>query len=429
MKNEEKTKPENKNTAFELNEAAEYIGNKQAEEDLLLSAQRYLNIFHQIHIFNDRKKNEFDQSLLDMPIDVRHILAILPGGRVLLEHIGDLQKDRNINDTDLQYLLEQVPNHFSELAKGPAATPQQILSNLADTINNALNAYNDNVKKLSEEMQKQTTSQQATSQQNIQSLVEALRTSNQQQVNMMKAFGESISKAIIQSQKEIASSLEKSASASRTTKITAVPKSALTPERKAPTLVKVKKAPASQPTRPTLVIKPEPEEIQQEKKAISSADLLKQSVNQNLGKKSQNEVVDIDLNSLLDTAQPTGAAPSQKATQTATVNLPQGSSAHVYDSAMEKIKSALNSSPNTTISSPVSLEKDETKISDSFYKNTSNDTTDDSEEWVYVDENGNPVDENGNPLDDTEWEYVDENGNPIDDGEWEYVDENGNPIK
>ena len=33
-----------------LNEEAEYAGNKQDLEQMLLEAQRYLNIFHQIHI-------------------------------------------------------------------------------------------------------------------------------------------------------------------------------------------------------------------------------------------------------------------------------------------------------------------------------------------------------------------------------------------
>lgn len=41
--------------------------NKEDEEDPILVAQRYLNIFHQIHIFNATRKAEFDQSLLAMP--------------------------------------------------------------------------------------------------------------------------------------------------------------------------------------------------------------------------------------------------------------------------------------------------------------------------------------------------------------------------
>ena len=48
----------------ELNEEAEYRGAKQNEEDLLLTAQRYLNIFHQIHIFKEKKKEKFHKSLL-----------------------------------------------------------------------------------------------------------------------------------------------------------------------------------------------------------------------------------------------------------------------------------------------------------------------------------------------------------------------------
>ena len=36
----------------ELNATAEFQGNKDDEEDVLLTAQRYLNIFHQIHIYH-----------------------------------------------------------------------------------------------------------------------------------------------------------------------------------------------------------------------------------------------------------------------------------------------------------------------------------------------------------------------------------------
>ena len=35
----------------ELNQDAEYSGNQDGGEDPILVAQRYLNIFHQIHIF------------------------------------------------------------------------------------------------------------------------------------------------------------------------------------------------------------------------------------------------------------------------------------------------------------------------------------------------------------------------------------------
>ena len=118
-----------------------------------------------------------------------------------------------------------------------------------------------------------------------------------------------------------------------------------------------------------------------------------------------------------------------------------------YDSAMLKIKEALNSKDEVSLDdmdiTPVSLSSDnsfssltneeEDDLAQSFAE-LSNDTpsqpeeeNSDEEEWEYVDENGNPIE----PSDDDEWEYVDEDGNPVnssDDEEWEYVDEDGNPV-
>ena len=122
---------------------------------------------------------------------------------------------------------------------------------------------------------------------------------------------------------------------------------------------------------------------------------------------------------------------------------------HLYDDAMQKIKSALSSDNAVELNDldimPVSLNpqeeiininEDEIKTSETendIIAATFNPTTDDSslnnDEWEYVDENGNPLspDEAGD-----EWEYVDENGNPLSPDEagdeWEYVDENGNPV-
>ena len=70
------------------------------EEDPVLNAQRYLNIFHQIHILSAAKKAEFNDSLLKMPAKYRHILPNIPGGRILLEYIHDLEKEKGISSDD-----------------------------------------------------------------------------------------------------------------------------------------------------------------------------------------------------------------------------------------------------------------------------------------------------------------------------------------
>ena len=42
---------------------AEFGSNKDGEEAPILVAQRYLNIFRQVHIFNKEKRDKFDDEL------------------------------------------------------------------------------------------------------------------------------------------------------------------------------------------------------------------------------------------------------------------------------------------------------------------------------------------------------------------------------
>ena len=81
--------------------------NKEDEEDPILVAQRYLNIFHQIHIFNATRKAEFDQSLLAMPEKIKELMISIPGGRVLLEHIKEIEETKGINSGDTSELIAQ----------------------------------------------------------------------------------------------------------------------------------------------------------------------------------------------------------------------------------------------------------------------------------------------------------------------------------
>ncbi len=82
--------------ADELDKDAEFGGKHKDEEDPILVAQRYLNIYHQIHIFNKERQNEFDDSLLSLSSDIRILLSTLPGGSLLLDHIAELEETRGI---------------------------------------------------------------------------------------------------------------------------------------------------------------------------------------------------------------------------------------------------------------------------------------------------------------------------------------------
>ena len=92
---------------------------EEEEESLILVAQRYLNIYHQIHIFNAERRAEFDESLVQMPDKVRITMVDMPGGRVLLEHVQELEKARGIKSELLQRLIgkKDENSEFALLAK------------------------------------------------------------------------------------------------------------------------------------------------------------------------------------------------------------------------------------------------------------------------------------------------------------------------
>ena len=82
--------------ADELIENAEFGKKHKNEEDPILVAQRFLNIYRQMHIFNEERRNQFDDMLLELQPDVRILLSTLPGGSLLLEHIEELEQKRGL---------------------------------------------------------------------------------------------------------------------------------------------------------------------------------------------------------------------------------------------------------------------------------------------------------------------------------------------
>ena len=94
--------------ADELIENVEYSKKKKDEEEPILVAQRHLNIFHQIHIFNQARKDQFDQMLLDLPDEIRVLFSTLPGGSLLQEHIEELELKRGMmNENELEESSEK----------------------------------------------------------------------------------------------------------------------------------------------------------------------------------------------------------------------------------------------------------------------------------------------------------------------------------
>ena len=74
----------------------EFGSDKSGEEAPILVAQRYLNIFRQVHIFNKAKRDEFDNELLALPQNITDFFKRMPGGRLLVEHIENVKTERGI---------------------------------------------------------------------------------------------------------------------------------------------------------------------------------------------------------------------------------------------------------------------------------------------------------------------------------------------
>ena len=61
-------------------------------EDPIIIAQRFLNIFRQLHIFSEERRQAFNKMLLELPPEVKSIFQSLPGGTPLQEYMEDLEQ-------------------------------------------------------------------------------------------------------------------------------------------------------------------------------------------------------------------------------------------------------------------------------------------------------------------------------------------------
>ena len=63
---------------------------RNGEEDPVAVAQRYLNVYRQMHIFSAEKKESFDQSLLNLSPLTIGIISSLPGGLTFQDYIDEI---------------------------------------------------------------------------------------------------------------------------------------------------------------------------------------------------------------------------------------------------------------------------------------------------------------------------------------------------
>ena len=111
------------------NEVVTIEEGKTEEENPLLVAQRYLNIFRQIHIFKDSKRAEFDNELLNLPEKIKRYMMNIPGGSILVEHILDLETENNYDTKITKALLAQKKSKDSYDTNGDISS--QALSPLS----------------------------------------------------------------------------------------------------------------------------------------------------------------------------------------------------------------------------------------------------------------------------------------------------------
>ena len=73
------------------------------EEEPVIVIQRFLNLFKQLHIFDEPQKNRFNTMILDFPAELRGTFKILPGGALLQDYVDDLEvatgniRDKSVN--------------------------------------------------------------------------------------------------------------------------------------------------------------------------------------------------------------------------------------------------------------------------------------------------------------------------------------------
>lgn len=69
------------------------------EEEPIIVAQRFLNIFRQLHIFSNERREAFNQMILELPVSIRGMFKTLPGGSVLQEYVNELEKEHSLEQS------------------------------------------------------------------------------------------------------------------------------------------------------------------------------------------------------------------------------------------------------------------------------------------------------------------------------------------
>ena len=112
-------------------------------EDPVLIAQRFLNIFRQLHIFDEKRHEEFKSQILALPPEVRNSFGSLPGGQALQEYTNNLIQQQG-GDIGLDVSASQPQGNIlsaalSEAKESPSApkeksTTQTVVQNVSGKV-------------------------------------------------------------------------------------------------------------------------------------------------------------------------------------------------------------------------------------------------------------------------------------------------------
>lgn len=69
---------------------------RNGEEDPVIVAQRFLNIFRQLHIFSGERKEAFNKMVMELSPDIRSMFSSLPGGGVLQDYVDELEAKEGV---------------------------------------------------------------------------------------------------------------------------------------------------------------------------------------------------------------------------------------------------------------------------------------------------------------------------------------------
>ena len=116
------------------------------ESDPVIIAQRLLNLYRQLHIFSQEKKEAYNQMLLEQTPEVKRTLGNLPGGIVLQQYIADIEEEAGLEVEDFS-MFNSVPQENSQEnlnAKTPkvsAITPSVTIASDPNMVQGIVEAF------------------------------------------------------------------------------------------------------------------------------------------------------------------------------------------------------------------------------------------------------------------------------------------------